>query len=580
MNIRHNNRTREEVENGSFNNPLGHVKADKVDENVHILTQTEDEAYEELFGEAVKKYDEKQGSKHKDRQYGSAKAYKTSMKHKKNGQKAAYELVFTFGNKEDWDKTGPYSQETSNEIFKEVFDRMDEKFPNFKFFNVAIHNDESGAPHMHADFIPYTTGNKRGLETQVNMTGAMKSVEGLTKFEQTHSKATVTNTMKEIMTDVLKEKTGIKRRVVGDNRSSKERQDSIQYVKTMRNATAKADKVVEDANKEATGIKEKATVSANAAKMVLQGQIDDLKAERDNLVEENKTRVEDAKQLKLGLKKAKETRFSMWGDYKSEMADLYDNLKTTNQETKDEWAEATDEYNSALRMKNTARKMMSQGGWLGGLLGAGVMFLQQRKELEAKEQIDAINAQKQAILDQIKETRDNHFKELSNVNEQVNNAQSALNSVWSDVREANTKLSNTRNAIKEFSEKYSKLPDLAMKADEAKTTEASARAYWDMAFNATTPEEKAEVREELEQMGRPEVSEQFTAMAKADANRIAQNFDTEEVPEQTEESLAEEFNINLNGIELPDEPEQTEETGFDLSNGLDDLNKNQNGMQR
>lgn len=43
-------------------------------------------AYEELFGEAIREYDEKQ--KRKDRQYGSVKNYITSLENSKNGEKS------------------------------------------------------------------------------------------------------------------------------------------------------------------------------------------------------------------------------------------------------------------------------------------------------------------------------------------------------------------------------------------------------------------------------------------------------------------------------------------------------------
>lgn len=40
-------------------------------------------------------------------------------------------------------------------------------------FSAHLHMDEA-TPHLHIDFVPYTTGNKRGLETKNSMKGALE----------------------------------------------------------------------------------------------------------------------------------------------------------------------------------------------------------------------------------------------------------------------------------------------------------------------------------------------------------------------------------------------------------------------
>ena len=44
--------------------------------------------------------------------------------------------------------------------------------PALKVFSAHLHMDEA-APHLHIDFIPYTTGSKRGLETRVSLKKAL-----------------------------------------------------------------------------------------------------------------------------------------------------------------------------------------------------------------------------------------------------------------------------------------------------------------------------------------------------------------------------------------------------------------------
>lgn len=49
-----------------------------------------------------------------------------------------------------------------------------ERNPNLRVFNAVLHLDEE-TPHLHIDFIPFSTGNKRGLSTKVSLKGALKA---------------------------------------------------------------------------------------------------------------------------------------------------------------------------------------------------------------------------------------------------------------------------------------------------------------------------------------------------------------------------------------------------------------------
>ena len=44
--------------------------------------------------------------------------------------------------------------------------------PTLRVFSAHLHMDEA-TPHLHIDFIPYTTGSKRGLETRVPLKKAL-----------------------------------------------------------------------------------------------------------------------------------------------------------------------------------------------------------------------------------------------------------------------------------------------------------------------------------------------------------------------------------------------------------------------
>lgn len=49
-----------------------------------------------------------------------------------------------------------------------------ERNPNLRVFNAVMHLDEE-TPHLHIDYVPFSTGNKRGLETKVSLKGALKA---------------------------------------------------------------------------------------------------------------------------------------------------------------------------------------------------------------------------------------------------------------------------------------------------------------------------------------------------------------------------------------------------------------------
>ena len=49
-----------------------------------------------------------------------------------------------------------------------------ERNPNLRVFNAVMHLDEE-TPNLHIDYVPFSTGNKRGLETKVSLKGALKA---------------------------------------------------------------------------------------------------------------------------------------------------------------------------------------------------------------------------------------------------------------------------------------------------------------------------------------------------------------------------------------------------------------------
>ena len=47
--------------------------------------------------------------------------------------------------------------------------------PTLRVFSAYLHMDEA-TPHLHIDFVPYTTGSKRGLDTRVSLKQALSAL--------------------------------------------------------------------------------------------------------------------------------------------------------------------------------------------------------------------------------------------------------------------------------------------------------------------------------------------------------------------------------------------------------------------
>ena len=127
-------------------------------EKTHVfIDEKPEDAYERIFGEAIKKYDEKQ--KRSDRKIKSGKNYYEKIKNSKN-KVPVYEFIITLGNKDNL----PDNPEDVKNIYIEALEKFRERNPNLEVIGAYYHDDESrddgrggkipGAPHLHVDYIP------------------------------------------------------------------------------------------------------------------------------------------------------------------------------------------------------------------------------------------------------------------------------------------------------------------------------------------------------------------------------------------------------------------------------------------
>ena len=121
--------------------------------------------YHELFDEAVERYNSKQ-----TRNDRKVKNYYEKICNGKQ-EKPFHEIVVQIGNKNDFgiDKKTAEFAEKALDNYVSSFQKRN---PYLRVFSAHMHLDEA-TPHLHIDFVPFTTGSKRGLDTRVSLKQAL-----------------------------------------------------------------------------------------------------------------------------------------------------------------------------------------------------------------------------------------------------------------------------------------------------------------------------------------------------------------------------------------------------------------------
>lgn len=138
----------------------------KAHENIILVDKEIREAYKEIFGEALEKYNNKQ--KRADRKI---KDYYEHIQKSKNGEKPFYEDVLQWGRKEDFENNSELREKAKNALL-EYAQTFEERNPNLKLIGAYLHMDEA-SPHLHLDFVPIAHGYKTGLDTRNSLDKAM-----------------------------------------------------------------------------------------------------------------------------------------------------------------------------------------------------------------------------------------------------------------------------------------------------------------------------------------------------------------------------------------------------------------------
>jgi len=159
-----------EVGKGSVNHNSRKFRAENVDgsrtdRNIDYCNERIQTVYHQLFDEALKRYNEKQTRS--DRRIPN---YYEKIR-SGNQEKPFHEIILQIGNREDMSATGEYA-ELARTVLDEYYQGFQERNPNLRVFSAHLHMDEA-TPHIHIDFVPFTTGSKRGLDTRVSLKQAL-----------------------------------------------------------------------------------------------------------------------------------------------------------------------------------------------------------------------------------------------------------------------------------------------------------------------------------------------------------------------------------------------------------------------
>lgn len=119
-----------------------------------------------MFDKALTEYNAKQ--KRKDR---IIKDYHEHIRHSRQEQEY-HEVIFQIGNQDDT-PCGSDMGKVAAELLLDFADSFQSRNPHLRVFNAVIHLDEA-TPHIHIDFVPFATEQKRGLSTRVSLTKALE----------------------------------------------------------------------------------------------------------------------------------------------------------------------------------------------------------------------------------------------------------------------------------------------------------------------------------------------------------------------------------------------------------------------
>lgn len=159
-----------EIGKGSLNHNSRKFKAVNVDaerskNNISYCHEDIKQVYHDLFDDALARYNARQS-----RTDRKIEDYYEKIRMSKQ-EKLFHEMIIQIGNVDDMSATGE-NAELAKKILNEYYEGFQERNPYLRVFSAHLHMDEA-TPHLHIDFVPFTTDSKRGLDTRVSLKQAL-----------------------------------------------------------------------------------------------------------------------------------------------------------------------------------------------------------------------------------------------------------------------------------------------------------------------------------------------------------------------------------------------------------------------
>ena len=158
------------------------VDGERTDRNIDYCNEDIKAVYHELFDSALERYNAKQ-----TRDDRRIENYYEKIRSGKQ-EKPFHELILQIGDKDNMGATTE-NGELAKTVLDEYFQHFQERNPSLRVFSAHLHMDEA-TPHLHIDFVPFTTGSKRGLDTRVSLKQALAALgfkggtRGMTEWNQ------------------------------------------------------------------------------------------------------------------------------------------------------------------------------------------------------------------------------------------------------------------------------------------------------------------------------------------------------------------------------------------------------------
>jgi len=135
---------------------------------VEYCNENVKDVYHELFDEALAWYNEKQtrSDRRIDDYYEKIRSGKQ--------ERPFHEIILQIGDKDNMGAKTENGQLAAKVLDKYMRD-FQRRNPTLRVFSAYLHMDEA-TPHLHIDFVLYTTGSKRGLDTRVSLKQALSAL--------------------------------------------------------------------------------------------------------------------------------------------------------------------------------------------------------------------------------------------------------------------------------------------------------------------------------------------------------------------------------------------------------------------